>query len=120
MRSFWNLTAFWIALTVVLGHSVLPVGSPLYSAAGSAFSASTFDVALGPSQRGDRQDKPSTIAAAGDGGRPSFVSSPAALVGIAIFAKPCLRAVALFGPRHATIAYNRAAHAYHSRAPPLF
>ena len=43
--------SLWILLATILGHALMPVGSPMARAAGSAFSASTADVALGTSRR---------------------------------------------------------------------
>lgn len=43
--------SLWILLATILGHALVPVGSPMARTAGSAFSASTADVALGTSRR---------------------------------------------------------------------
>ena len=44
------IAALWLILAVILGHALLPVGSPLSKASGSAFSAATFEVSLAPSR----------------------------------------------------------------------
>ena len=69
------LLALWLCLATVLAHSVLPVGSPLAPRPGSAFSASTTDVALSPSRRQDR-GKSEQASVARDGGE-SFSSGGA-------------------------------------------
>ena len=42
--------AFWLLLASILAHALLPVGSPLARTSGSAFSATTAEVALSPSR----------------------------------------------------------------------
>ena len=50
-RQWIRQACLWLSIATVFAHAVLPVGSPLARASGSAFSASTLEVALGPSRR---------------------------------------------------------------------
>lgn len=86
-RSF--VLALWLCLATVLAHSVLPVGSPLAPRHGSAFSASTTDVALSPSRRQD-QGKSDQFRVARDGGELSSSGSGASPALLAAFAQPRL------------------------------
>ena len=45
-RTWLYLACLWLSIATALGHAIAPVGSPLARTAGSAFSASTTDVAL--------------------------------------------------------------------------
>ena len=45
-RSSTYLAWLWLSLTVILGHALLPVDSPLARRSGSAFSHATYEVAL--------------------------------------------------------------------------
>ena len=51
-RQWIHLICLWLSIATVFTHAVLPVGSPLARTSGSAFSASTVEVSLGPSRRG--------------------------------------------------------------------
>lgn len=64
-----RLLATWLLLTAIVGHAVLPVGSPLQRASGSAFSAGTVEVTTLPGRKqraeataaaesGDKADQP--------------------------------------------------------------
>jgi hypothetical protein len=41
------IISLWLLLAAILGHALIPVGSPFVRTAGSAFSTSTVDVSLG-------------------------------------------------------------------------
>lgn len=45
------MTWLWLLLAAIGTHAMLPVGSPLARSSGSAFSAATADVSLGPQRR---------------------------------------------------------------------
>jgi len=51
-RTLLYTLCLWLSFATVLGHALVPVGSPLAKRAGSAFSTSTSDVSLGPSRAG--------------------------------------------------------------------
>ena len=51
-RTWLYLMCLWLSIATALGHAVVPAGSPLERGQGSAFSASTSDVALGASRTG--------------------------------------------------------------------
>lgn len=51
-RHWTHLFCLWLSIATVFAHAVLPIGSPLTRSSGSAFSASTSDVSLGPARRG--------------------------------------------------------------------
>lgn len=57
------LAALWLVLAAIFAHALLPVGSPLARASGSAFSATTPDVSLAPARSGAH-----AFLAAGEGG----------------------------------------------------
>jgi hypothetical protein len=74
-RRRWMMT-LWVLLASILVHALLPAGSPLVRTTGSAFSATTAEVSLGPS----RKDAMSEAAAAtrspdgpGDGYGPAAI-----------------------------------------------
>jgi hypothetical protein len=48
-RRIW-FVFLWMSLATVLGHAVMPLGSPLAKSSGSAFSVSTSNVSLGPTR----------------------------------------------------------------------
>lgn len=43
--------AFWLLLLSILTHAVVPAGSPLQRISGSAFSATTAEVAIAPKRK---------------------------------------------------------------------
>lgn len=45
------MTWLWLLLGTIAAHAMLPVGSPVAQASGSAFSATTLDVALAPKRK---------------------------------------------------------------------
>lgn len=48
----WPFILFsWLTAATILAHALVPIGSPLARAAGSAFSASTTDVAVKPGKK---------------------------------------------------------------------
>lgn len=66
-RTWLYLACLWLSIATALGHAVAPVGSPLARTAGSAFSASTTDVALAAPRIGLSTAKP-TLTIDDDGG----------------------------------------------------
>lgn len=63
-RTWLYLLCLWLSIATALGHAVVPAGSPLDRGSGSAFSAATTDVSLGPSRIGYAKAK--RIEASGD------------------------------------------------------
>lgn len=49
-RTWLSLAGLWLALVIVLGNALDPVGPALETRSGSAFNAFTSDVALGPAR----------------------------------------------------------------------
>lgn len=49
-RSWFQLGSIWLALLIVLGNALDPVGPALEARSGSAFNAFTSDVSLGPAR----------------------------------------------------------------------
>ena len=48
----WPFILFsWLTAATILAHALVPIGSPLARSAGSAFSASTTDVAVKPGKQ---------------------------------------------------------------------
>lgn len=115
-RTWLHLACLWLSLAMVLGHALAPVGSPLARSAGSAFSASTSDVALGSVRAGLAKAKRTAIAdddAGASGGLDFlfFAANTPALQPPAFGAAPTLRSADL------PPSFPRA-HGFHARAPP--
>lgn len=78
------MMAFWLLLASILAHALLPVGSPLARTSGSAFSATTAEVALSPSREDALSDgvaaaRPSTDTGDGHRGPPALLLLAASL-----------------------------------------
>lgn len=75
-RCTWlQLGGLWLALLIVLGNALDPVGPALEARSGSAFNAFTSDVALGPARsqeptkaRGGANDRDRDLRHSGGGG----------------------------------------------------
>lgn len=72
-----RIATAWLLLALILLHALLPLGSPLARASGSAFSAATVEVSLAP-PRGSEILEDARAAAPGDGeggpgGPPAFL-----------------------------------------------
>lgn len=91
-RTWLYLTALWLCLAIVLGHALVPLGPSLQGRSGSAFSAFTSEVALGPG----RGDADSTLRRANErdrqprlpGGGAGIVSEPVPLPALAAVDTP--------------------------------
>lgn len=78
--------AMWLLIAAIVVHAFLPLGSPLQRGSGSAFSASTSDVATRPRRQSDRlgaeascrTDHEDVAAGAGDGQCDPFVATASA------------------------------------------
>ena len=119
-RNWANALFLWLSLATVLVPAIGSSGSPLRLTEGSAFSAFTSDVSLGPSRAapieagGDGQTSPGV----GDGGSTFIASSGDALPGpSAAQSLPALRPDFIEPPpRHPA---TFAAGAIGARAPPV-
>lgn len=116
-RTWLYLACLWLSIATALGHAVAPVGSPLTRTSGSAFSASTTDVALGPSRLGAATARPSLATDDNDG---SAASGDAPLVGFQIAAPAIPPAAGLPfspGPAAPVPSFPRS-EGFDARAPP--
>ena len=119
-RTWTYFFSLWLSLGIVLTHAALPVGAAP-GGRGSAFSASTADVSLGPSRR-DMEGRSAAIQRAADdtsasnqGG--SADPQPAHLA--ATVALPIPAAARLSRPAGPDAAPAQTAPGdYHARAPP--
>lgn len=116
-RTWLNLSALWLSLAIVLGHALVPLGEPLHSRSGSAFSAFTSDVALGP-ERGDEAVELRRASADRDG-QPSLSGGDAPFLASA----SASFALASTPPRptefrYPALAAQDAPRRYQARAPP--
>jgi hypothetical protein len=78
----WGYVVFlWLSLGTAAVHAIVPLGSPLVPRSGSAFSAFTSDLSLGP-QRGAQTEKAGRHSGqpndGADGTQGIFASLPAA------------------------------------------
>lgn len=70
-RNWANALFLWLSLAIVLVPALASSGSPLRVTEGSAFSAFTSDVSLGPSRAAPIEEDGSAQTAPGDGGSAS-------------------------------------------------
>jgi len=117
-RGTWlYLGALWLALAVVLSHALVPLGPSLQSRSGSAFSAFTSDVALGP-ERGDEAVELRRAADDRDV-QPAMSGGKAALILASLPASaPIAGAVQPRGTFLSLLASQASPQAYNARAPP--
>lgn len=90
VRSWLYLACLWLSIATALGHAVAPVGSPLDPVSGSAFSASTTDVALAPARNAPavkRAFADSDPGVASDAG-PALTPHAIELAPVAAYASP--------------------------------
>ena len=84
-RTWTYFFSLWLSLGIVLTHAALPAGG-IQAGRGSAFSASTSDVALGPSRRDkdgkseatERARDNDAVSRSGSGDPPAVALPPAA------------------------------------------
>lgn len=89
-RRTWLFSlCLWLSLATVLGHALAPIGSPLTQKSGSAFSASTWEVALAAPRAGvNAKLKRSQAAADEEEGGPPDLSAPALLAAAPVIPEP--------------------------------
>lgn len=115
----WGYFVFlWLSLGTAAVHAIVPLGSPLVARSGSAFSAFTSDLSLGP-QRAAQPEKgarhhslpdPGT-----DGGQGIFASQAAAAAALQLSADSAAPPAPLAGGPFAT---ERPSSRFQARAPP--
>ena len=108
----------WLTAATVLAHALVPVGSPLARAAGSAFSVSTTDVAVKPGKKRAPADATcETRAADGEGCASEGADAPALAPHSADPPAPH-DASSAFAHAESSPAPSRHAFAFRARAPP--
>ena len=108
----------WLTAATVLAHALVPVGSPLARAAGSAFSVSTTDVAVKPGKKGAPTEATCQSRSADGEGCASEGDDAPALAPHA--ANPAARhdAASPLARAEISAAPSRHAFAFRARAPP--
>lgn len=112
--------AFWLLLLSIFTHAIVPAGSPLHRTPGSAFSATTAEVAIAPKRKSSASE-PAQAGASDEGdsnGSGAAGDPPVQSLGAA--ALPAWSAEPATGP-WAAIPSRRAvdgAAAFSARAPP--
>ena len=118
-RNWANALFLWLSLATVLVPALASSGSPLRVTEGSAFSAFTSDVSLGPSRAAPIEEDGSRQTAPGDGAGGSAFHARAAFA--ASLPGPALASSAA-GPAFTALPSSRAARfaagAIGARAPP--
>jgi len=108
----------WLTAATVLAHALVPVGSPLARAAGSAFSASTTDVAVKPGKKRALAEATCDTRCADGEGCTSEGADASALLAHVANPAAARGSAAVFSCRESTTAPTRHAFAFHARAPP--
>lgn len=119
-RRTWLFTlCLWLSLAMVLGHALAPIGSPLTQKSGSAFSAATWDVSLGPVRAGLNTKVRRAEAGPHDHeGGPPDSPAPVLLAAITALPQPASGAAAYpFHDEFAAAPFGADGH-FHARAPP--
>ena len=119
-RRTWLFTlCLWLSLATVLGHALAPIGSPLTQKSGSAFSAATWDVSLGPARAGvNAKVKRGQALPGEDEGGPPDLSLPALFASAPVLPQPATGAAPFFAAADiAPTPFGADGH-FHARAPP--
>jgi len=113
------MVTVWLLLATILVHALLPGGSPIRRTSGSAFSAATADVSLGPSRRtGDvTQSLEARAPARVDGVGPDAPLLAAALLLLAALFGSRAGADVSFDPQ-TRLRPSSARRPFQARAPP--
>ena len=75
-----QMLTLWLLLGSIFAHALIPVGSPLKPTTGSAFSASTLEVALAPGRKPQFDKQVQLKAGEGDARWPDAGSPDAAIL----------------------------------------
>jgi len=108
---------FWLSIAIVLGHALVPLGSPVEGRDGSAFSSSSYEVSLAPIRAAakiERGDAGNGAPAGLDGDAPHLFlpPAPADIPPVRIGADPAPIPAAAPAP------ISRPGERYRARAPP--
>lgn len=109
----------WLTVATVLAHALVPVGSPLARAAGSAFSASTTDVAVKPGKKRGPPEATCHSRSDDDEGCASEGRDAPVLARSETVLATAPRGTPTFAIAPAAPAVSRNAFAFRARAPPL-
>jgi hypothetical protein len=119
-KAWWQGAAVWLLLLSIFTHAVVPAGSPLHRTPGSAFSATTAEVAIAPKRKSadTEQAQPGSGDEGGSQGSGASDDPPAALQAHSAFASPFHASE----PRHrlafASLRADGGAASFSARAPP--
>ena len=118
-RRTWLFTlCLWLSLATVLGHALAPIASPLAPKSGSAFSASTWEVSLGPVRAGVNARLKQAQGAPDDEGGPPDPATPVLLAAVPTLpAQPQGPATYSASQSIAATPFGSDGH-FHARAPP--
>jgi hypothetical protein len=119
-RRTWLFTlCLWLSLATVLGHALAPIGSPLTQKSGSAFSAATWDVSLGPARAGVNAKLKRAQANAGeDESGPPDLPAPVLLASAPVLPRPATGAAPFPASAASAPALSGADGHFNARAPP--
>ena len=119
-RRTWLFTlCLWLSLATVLGHALAPIGSPLTQKSGSAFSAATWDVSLGPARAGINAKLKRAQANAGeDESGPPNLPAPVLLASAPVPPQPAAGTAVFPAPAGSTLTPFGADGHFNARAPP--
>ena len=113
--------SMWLLLLSILAHALVPTGSRVELVAGSAFSASTAEVSLGPT-RTSLGERDARLRSAGDGALDGAGSADPLLAPTSrqpLHAPP-VPIAKHFRPEERTEVPDQGAGAFDARAPPSF
>lgn len=114
----WGRLA-WLLLAVILAHAVAPLGSPVRAASGSAFSAFTSDVSLGPSRPAPQEKERRYQKASGGADNPGDQAAALAVPSTPLDqSRPPAGEAAIAGPPLLR-SHRLLARSLGARAPPL-
>jgi hypothetical protein len=110
--------SLWLLLVSIFVHALLPTGSPIHRATGSAFSASTTDVSLKPARKPLRE----ILAQLEADDRDPSAGTPFDARSLAAAASPPVAALAILAPapwaQSERKIVNEEPSAYAARGPP--
>ena len=115
-----SVLTLWLLLASILFHALIPVGSPLEPTTGSAFSASTVEVALAPGRKPQLDKQVQLKAGEGDARWLDAGSRDAAILPQLPAPVPAAHDRTLPAPPRVIAFVDRAgAASFQPRAPPL-
>ncbi len=118
-RNWAHVVFLWLSLATVLAPALIPFGSPLIVRSGSAFSAFTSDVSLGPKRAAEpERDRKYQKAGGGPDGLHAYAGA-ALLTPSRLWQPPRLAAGAPFPAVPDRGPARLVARGFQARAPPL-